>query len=117
MTLTMTMTMRTLLRTIVALSCLIILVTSVRAQECPEGLQPLDCVGGTQCQPPGSKCCGTIACSPLQVCLECKGVEMCRAAGTECCGNDVCGPDQECMYCGTQKACLPRGQQCPLPGD
>ena len=113
----MTLTMRTLLRTIVALSCLIILATRARAQDCPEGLRLLDCVGGMQCQPPGSTCCGTIACAPLQVCLECKGVEMCRAAGTECCGNDVCGPDQECMYCGTQKACLPRGQPCPLPGD
>jgi hypothetical protein len=109
--------MKTLIRTVLALFWLNALAASAAAQDCPQGLQPLDCAGGMQCQPRGSKCCGTIACSPLQICLRCQGVDMCRAPGTECCGNDVCGPDQTCMYCGTQKSCLPSGQQCPRPGD
>ena len=103
--------------TLVTVFSLAALPATIHAQACPQGLQPLACEGGTQCQPPGSKCCGTIACSPRQVCLECNGVEMCRPPGFQCCGNDICGPGQTCMHCGAQRSCQPEGQKCPQPGE
>lgn len=88
-------------------------VQPVRA-DCPDGLVELDCGGIPVCKPPGSSCCGAVACAADLVCLSCGGAQMCTAPGSSCCGTTACPPGQECTTCGTATMCRPRGEGCPI---
>jgi len=94
-------------------SCGLFLSAQRALGDCPDDMVELNCGGLPVCKPPGSSCCGAVACASDLICLTCGGNSMCGAPGSTCCGNVACPPDQACTTCGTQTMCRQRGEGCP----
>jgi len=102
---------------VIVLTVFVLCGTAVLAQrvlaDCPDNMVELNCGGLSVCRPPGSSCCGAVACAADLVCLTCDGNSRCAAPGSSCCGAVACPPDQECTTCGTSTMCRPIGRGCP----